>query len=251
MVGHANNMILNHVLFRLCAILLLLPLAGQAQENPILLGAALRSRPAYDGSSSQRTDFVPVLRYYGSPWFARTTQGVLEAGVRDQLNHDFWVGAQIAYEAGRKKSESPFLEARNEPDLDAGASVGLHVEWDRRFGPVPVNFLIRARQHLDGERGGQADLRVTAGVFSRGGLQAGVFGQATWGSENAVRAAGGAPDSGLLFTSVGLLGSFDLSRHWVALGSFELRALRDAAEQSPLAERNSNHYATAGLAYRF
>jgi MipA family protein len=238
---------------KLLFILTALSLAAvcEAQDNPILIGAAIRSRPAYDGSSSQRTDLIPVLRYYGSPWFARTTQGVLEAGARSELAPEFWAGAQLAYEAGRKKHESPFLEARNEPDLDAGASAGLHLEWDRRFGPVPVNFLIRARQHLDGDRGGQADLRITAGVFSRAGLQAGVFGQATWGSENAVRSMYGAPSAGLLFASAGVLGSFDLSRHWLLLGSFELRALRDEAEHSALTERKSSRYASAGLAYRF
>jgi MipA family protein len=229
----------------------LAPLCGQAQDNPILLGAGVRSRPAYDGSKSQRTDVIPVLRYYGRPWFARTTQGVLEAGIRSELATDFWAGAQIAYEAGRQRSESPFLEARGEPDLDAGVSAGLHLEWDRRFGPMPVTFLIRARQHLDRDRGGQADLRVTAGVFSRGGLQVGVFGQATWGSENAVRSMYGAPSSALLFASAGLLGSYDLSRHWVLVASFELRALRDEAEHSVLSEDKSNRYASAGLAYRF
>ena len=237
--------------YLLVAAAALAPLLGHAQDNPILIGAGIRSRPAYDGSNSQRTDVIPVLRYYGQPWFARTTQGVLEAGVRSELAPQFWAGAQIAYEAGRKRSESPFLEARNEPDLDAGASAGLHLEWDRRFGPVPVNFLIRARQHLDRARGGQADLRVTAGVFSRGGVQAGVFGQATWGSENAVRSMYGAPSTGLLFVSAGVLGSFDLSRHWLLVGSFELRAPRDEAESSPLTERKSNRYASAGVAYRF
>jgi outer membrane protein len=234
----------------LCA--LTLPLACAAQDaGPVLLGAGVRSRPAYDGSSSQRTDVIPVLRYYGRAWFARTTQGMLEAGWRDELAPQFWAGAQIAYEAGRKRSESPLLEARNEPDLDPGASLGLHLEWDRRFGRVPVGFLIRARQHLDLDRGGQADLRITAGVFSRGGLQAGIFGQATWGSEDAVRSMYGAPNAGLLFVSAGVLGSYDLGRHWVLVGSLELRALRDEAEHSALTERRSNRYATAGLAYRF
>jgi MipA family protein len=237
--------------YLLLTLIALAPLWGQAEENPILVGAAIRSRPAYDGSNSQRSDLIPVLRYYGRPWFARTTQGVLEAGARSELAPDFWAGAQIAYEAGRKRSESPFLEARNEPDLDVGMSAGLHLELDRRFGPVPVTFLIRARQHLDADRGGQADLRVTAGVFSRGGLEAGVFGQATWGSENAVRSKYGAPNAGLLFVSAGVLGSYDLSRHWLLVGSFELRALRGEAENSPLAERKSNRYAAAGVAYRF
>lgn len=222
-----------------------------AQENPTLIGAGVRSRPAYDGSASQRTDIIPVLRYYGRPWFARTSQGILEAGVRNELAPDFWAGAQIAYEPGRKRSESPLLEARSSPDLDVGASAGLHVEWDRRLGPVPLTFLIRARQHLDFDRGGQADVRVTAGVYSRGGLQAGLFAQATWGTESAVRSMYGSPNAGLMFSSVGVLGSYDLSRHWVAVASFELRTLHDEAAGSPLTERTSNRYAAAGLAYRF
>jgi MipA family protein len=222
-----------------------------AQENPILIGAGVRSRPAYDGSASQRTDIIPVLRYYGRPWFARTSQGILEAGARSELAPDFWAGAQVAYEAGRERSESPLLEARNSPDLHVGASAGLHVEWDRRFGPVPVTFLIRARQHFDRNRGGQADLRITAGVYSRGALQAGVFGQATWGTENAVRSMYGSPNAGLLFLSAGVLGSYDLSRHWVGVASFEVRTLHDEAASSAITERTSNRYAAAGLAYRF
>jgi len=225
--------------------------AQPVAENPILLGAALRTRPAYDGAGSQRGDFVPVLRYYGRPWFVRTTQGMLEGGVRSELAPEFYAGAQLVYEAGRKQSESAFLASRNVPDLDAGVSAGLHLEWDRRLGPVPVTFLIRARQHLDRDRGGQADLRVTAGVFSRGGFLAAIFGQATWGSENAVRSQYGPPNSGLLFTSVGLLTSYDLSRHWLLVAGVELRQVRDEAASSALAERSSNYYANAGIAYRF
>jgi MipA family protein len=223
----------------LITVLLALPLLGHGEENPTLLGAAVRLRPEYDGSKARRTDVIPVLRYYGQPWFARTTQGVLEAGLRNELAPQFWAGAQLAYEAGR------------EPDLGPGVSAGLHLEWDRNFGPVPVTFLIRARQNLDADRGGQADLRVTAGVLARGPLQAGVFAQATWGSEAAVRSLYGPRDSGLLYVSGGVLGSLDLSRHWIAVASLELRSLRDPAEHSALVERRQARYAAAGLAYRF
>lgn len=224
---------------------------SEAQENPILVGAGIRSRPAYDGSSSQHGEIIPVLRYYGRTWFARTTQGVLEGGARTELTRDFWAGAQIAYEGGRNQDESPLLRSRGEPDLDPGVSAGLHLEWDRRFGPIPVTYLIRARQNLDRGRGGQADLRITAGVLSRAGLQAAVFAQATWGSESAVRSMYGAPNSGLLFLTAGLQGGYDLSRHWVLVGSFELRSLRDEARTSVLSERDNNRYVSAGLAYRF
>jgi outer membrane protein len=233
------------------ALAVLLPFSVQGQENPILIGAGVRSRPAYDGANSQRDDIIPVLRYYGQPWFARTTQGILEGGARDELAPDFYAGAQLAYEPGRKQSESAFLASRNVPDLDAGVSAGLHLEWDRKLGPVPVTFLIRARQHLDIDRGGQADLRVTAGILEKAGFLAAVFGQATWGSENAVRSLYGPANSGLLFVSTGLLGSYDLSRHWVLVGSVELRRLYDEAARSDLTERKSNYYASVGLAYRF
>ena len=219
---------------------LVFSLPACAQENPILVGAALRTRPAYDGSASQRTDVVPVLRYYGQRWFARTTQGLLEGGLRAELDRNFFAGVQLAYEAGR-----------DEPHISTGASAGLHLEWDRMLGPVPLTFLLRARQHLDRDLGGQADLRFTAGVFSRGGFLAAVFGQATWGTENAVRSRYGPPDSGLLFTSVGLITSYDLTRHWLLVAGVESRQLRDEAAKSPLAERTTNYYATAGAAYRF
>ncbi|MFL6573806.1 MAG: hypothetical protein ACJ8G4_18750, partial [Burkholderiales bacterium] len=54
-----------------------------AEDPPTIIGAAIRSRPAYDGSSSQVTDLIPQLRYYGKLWFARTTQGILEGGIRN------------------------------------------------------------------------------------------------------------------------------------------------------------------------
>lgn len=222
-----------------------------AQDRPTIIGAGIRSRPAYDGSSSQVTDLIPQLRYYGNLWFARTTQGILEGGIRNELAPEFWAGAQIAYEPGRKKSEAPFLETLGEPDIKPGASVGLHLEWDRRFGRMPVTFLIRARQHLDADLGGQADLRVNLGVFSRWGLEGAVFGQATWGSENAVQSRYGAPNSGLLFVSAGLLAGYDVTRRWLIVGSFEIRKLYDEAAHSAVAERTSNRYLSAGLAYRF
>ena len=80
---------------------LALPQVCAAQNVPTIIGAAIRSRPAYDGSASQVTDVIPQLRYYGKLWFARTTQGIREGVIRNELSPDFWAGAQVAYEAGR------------------------------------------------------------------------------------------------------------------------------------------------------
>jgi MltA-interacting protein MipA len=140
--------------------------AQSASSDYVLLGAGVRSRPAYDGSASQVTELIPVVRYYGAPWFARTTQGILEGGARFNLGNGLALGAQIAYEPGRESSESSFLRDNNVPDLDPGASFGLHVEWDGRLGPSPVNLLARLRQHFDEDRGAQVDGRFTAGIYA-------------------------------------------------------------------------------------
>lgn len=219
-----------------CMLMVLIPLGVQAEE--ILLGAGARNRPVFDGSADQTTDLIPVLRYYGKPWFARTTQGMLEGGARFTLKPGLDGGVHLAYEQGPR-------------DGDPGASLGLHMELDTKIGPAPLNLLARTRTQLDSDRGSQADLRATLGLYGSRGLQAGVFGQATWASEKHMQAYYGVGDAGLLFTSVGLLGSYDLARHWVAVASAELRRLASEPSRSGFVQDRTNHYLSAGLAYRF
>src|SRR5438067_4968640 len=95
-------------------------LAFAELSNDALLGPGLRSRPAYDGSASQHVEFVPVVRHFGEYWFVRSTQGVLEAGPRVELAPGLHAGAQLAYEPGRRASESPFLGAHGMPDIKRG-----------------------------------------------------------------------------------------------------------------------------------
>src|SRR5260370_14549851 len=150
------------------AVLLVVPFAALGESTLpecAWIGAGVRGRRAYGGSAAQRTDLIPTVRYYGKPWFARTTQGILEGGVRTELVQGLNLGAQLAYEGGRLASESDFLRSNNVPDIKPGASVGLHVEWDQKLGPVPVTLLARGRHFVDSDRGAQADLRFTAIVF--------------------------------------------------------------------------------------
>lgn len=233
--------------------------------NGGLIGPGARWRPAYDGSSSQRLEPVPVLRYFGQPWFARSTQGVLEGGARMELAPGLYLGAQLAYEPGRKARESALLRNRSGFDIDRGASIGAQLEWDHKFGRVPITLLARARQHTDTDRGAQADLRLSVGIFEHGRVSAGVFGQAIWASDKSMQslygitpqqsAAGGLPayqaGGGLLASSGGLLWSVDLTQSWALVGSVEARHLHGDAAGSPLAERSWNHYISAGVAHRF
>ena len=103
-----------------------------------------------------------------------------------------------------------------------------------------------------------------AGVFQSGPFAAGVFAQAIWANARSAQAYYGItpaqsntiglpayqPGSGLANTSVGLLWSVDLGPKWLAVGSLESRHLRGDAAHSPLAQRGSNGYVSAGLAYR-
>jgi outer membrane scaffolding protein for murein synthesis (MipA/OmpV family) len=168
-----------------------------------------------------------------------------------ELARDLNIGAQLAYEGGRLASESDFLRRNNVPDINPGASFGLHVEWDHTVGPVPVTLLARGRHFADSDRGAQADLRLAAGVFSRGAVNAGVFVQGTWADSKSNQSFYGVAGSGTLYASGGLLWGVDLGREWIVVGNLEARRLQGDAAHSPLAERRSNHYASASLAYRF
>ncbi|MFN0316726.1 MAG: MipA/OmpV family protein [Burkholderiales bacterium] len=182
--------------------------------NDVVLGAGLRWRPAYGGSDVQGTELVPVIRYLRQPWFVRSTQGVLEGGARMVLTPGFHAGAQLAYEPGRATGESDFPRNRNVPSVNAGASLGAQVEWDHKFGPVPVTLITPQQSAASG-------LPVYAAR------------------------------SGLLFASYGLPWSVGLNPRWLAPGNIESRHLRGDAARSPLAERGGNYRATAGVAHRF
>ncbi|MDB5873325.1 MAG: hypothetical protein JWQ07_2767 [Ramlibacter sp.] len=250
----------------LLAFAAIIPLAAFAElTNDSMIGPGLRSRPAYDGSDSRRTEFVPVIRYFGHPWFVRSTQGVLEAGARSELAPGLFAGAQLAYEPGRQTSESGFLESHNVANVKRGGSIGLQMEWDHKFGRVPVTLLARARKHLDSDLGAQVDLRASVGILQSGRFGAGLFTQAIWANSKSAQAFYGVtpaqsvatdlpafqPGSGWVNTSFGLLWSVDLAPKWVVVGSLESRHLRGDADRSPLVQRSSANYLTAGLAYRF
>jgi len=225
---------------KLLASLLAFPAIALAQDLGTLVGAGVRSRPEYDGASKQELEPIPMLRYYGRTLFARTTQGTLEGGARAELARGLFAGVQLAYEGGNDRT-----------DLDPGASLGLHVEWDTKVGPAPLNLLARTRHHLDTDLGAQADVRATVGVYGGGALLVGVFTQATWASDKWVRSYYTAGDGGLLYTALGVESAYVLTRRWVLFANVHGRRLHGDAASSPITEDKTNYYASAALAYRF
>ena len=218
--------------------LALLPLPAFADDDYTLIGLGVRTRPEFHGSNNRVVDVVPYLRYYGKTLFVRTTQGILEGGARTSIGQDFYAGVQLAYEAGPR-------------DGDPGASIGASVERDVKFGPVPFFFLGRVRQHLDTDHGAQADFRVTMGIYGKDRIQAGVYGQATWATAKFTQAYYGIDEAGLLYTALGFLGSYDLSKSWSIVGGIDARWLSSEMLRSPFVERRTGYYANAGVGYRF
>lgn len=255
--AHARTLVL--------AIAVGVPLIAVAElNNDTLIGPGVRSRPAYEGAAAQYTELVPVVRYFGNLWFVRSTQGPFEAGVRTELAPDLHVGAQLAFEAWRRGRDADFLQSHGVEDIGAGASVGVQLEWDHKFGLMPVTALTRLRKHTEAGRGAQADLRLSAGIFQGGPVSLGLVAQGLWadassvgslyGIDAAQAASSGLPEyvpaAGWGATGAGLLWSVDLGAHWALLGSFESRRLRGDAAQSPLVQRTSGRYLIAGVVYR-
>jgi outer membrane scaffolding protein for murein synthesis (MipA/OmpV family) len=224
----------------LLLLLAALPALAAAQDKPeaTLLGAGVRSRPKFDGSADRTVDLIPMIRYFGKTWFARTTQDMLEGGARWNVRPGLDVGAQLAYEPG------PL-------DHDPDASIGVHVEGDHNFGPVPANGLLRLRQHLRSDRGLELDARANVGVYRGHGFIAGLYGQATWANEKHFESYYDVRESGLLTTRLGVFGAYDLAPRWVLFASIDQRRLSDNAMTSPIVQRRSGTYVSVSLAYRF
>jgi outer membrane scaffolding protein for murein synthesis (MipA/OmpV family) len=72
--------------------------ALDADKGDAYVGLGARVRPAYEGADSRRGEAIPYLRLYGEHLFARTTQGILEGGVRSNPAGGVVFGAQLAYE---------------------------------------------------------------------------------------------------------------------------------------------------------
>ena len=239
--------------------------AQTAAQSATQLGAGVWFRPVYAGSDESLLALIPLIRYYGSPWFVRTTQGMLEGGAQMALTKGITLGGQIAYEGGRDSEASDFLKRHKLASIPVSASLGVHAEWDTNLGPAPVNVLLRYRQEAKSERGAQTDLRATIGIYGGDNLKLGLFAQTTWANAKSNQAYYGittaqaastglaaySSAAGMTNSAAGLLWSYDLSAQWLLQGSVESRQFSTQLRNSPLTQVRNNSYASAGLAYRF
>ena len=232
------------------------------KEGAAYLGVGAWGGPAYLGGDGQLVTLIPLVRYHGDTAFARTTHGLLEAGVRQKLGAGLTAGLQLAYEAGRDIQASDFLKSKQVANLDASASWGAHLEWDGNVGPAPANVMLRYRQDAKADRGAQVDLRGMVGVYGGADLKAGIFTQFTWADTKSaqthygnVAAENSLPafdaGSGLIHSSVGVQWSYDLAPRWAMLGSLEKRELASRLQTSPFVQATANTYLSIGVVRQF
>lgn len=236
-----------------------------SEEQPHLLGFALQQDAAYLGSAKQQTLLIPLVNWQTGNFFARSSKGIGEAGAHWQLGHGFSLGPQLALEMGRDSDDSDLLQQLAMPDIDYGASLGVHLEHSTHIGPAPLATLIRLRQRSGSGRGALADLRLELGVFGTDTLGLQTYLQATWANQRAlmsdfgIKQANGAqinvsaytPDAGVRDLIIGIAGKIDLNRKWMVVSAIERRQLRGDAAQSPIAEQKNSSIITLGSLYRF
>ena len=179
---------------------------GSVHADGNLVGVGVRHGPDYDGARDAGLDMIPILGVRHGAWFARSTQGLLEGGLRFTSAGGISAGLQLAHEPGPR-------------GRDDGASIGAGLEWKTQLGPAPLQLLARWRQQLDSERGAAADLRATAGLFADTRTRVGVFVQTAWADSDYRQAYYEVSASGVNYGSIGVFASHELGHDIVAIGS--------------------------------
>jgi outer membrane protein len=227
------------------------------------VGPAMRIQPEYEGAHGSSTLPVLLLNFERGLLFAGTSRSLAEAGVRLRIHRSMSIGAQLAFERGRSRKDSAFLRRHALSNIDHGTSIGPFAEASYSIGPVPVQWLVRLRQHLDQDLGAQLDFRGTCGVYGDDFLRAGLYAQLTlatgksnqrhFGVSAQEAALGGLPEysasGGLRHFTLGALASAKLAPRWDAIAVAEWRQALGAARDSPVVEDKLGFLATLGVIY--
>ena len=82
--------------------LLFMPLTAAALDDEVqFVGVGIYNHPKFDGSSAQHNDLIPQIQYLNRSWFVRTTEGILEGGLRWGIGQSAAVGVQAAADEPR------------------------------------------------------------------------------------------------------------------------------------------------------
>ena len=241
---------------------------AEDESDPNILGLALQSGSSYLGSNSNKISIVPIIMLANGPWFAQTTEGILETGFQQDFLKNYTIGIQLAYEDSRLQRDSSFLKQHNIGDIKASASYGAFLQYNNNlFQIIPIDLLVRYRKDINSARGSQLDLRLTTGVY--GGeakrLNVEAFAQTTYANQNSSQYYYGISQeqslistlnpyvnkSGFLSSQIGFWASYDVTTNWLLVGDIEVTRLQGDARNSPIVRNRTNNSALIGLAYKY
>ena len=237
---------------------------AQEKKPSTLIGIGLQQDAAFPGAEQTQVLPVPLISWQANNFFMRSGRGMEEAGVHWQLNDNFTLGSQLAFELSRDSKDSKFLQQARMPNIAYGVSAGVHAEYSTHIGPAPVDTLLRLRQRSGAERGALADLRIEVGIYGTDTLGVQTYVQTTWANQQAMNSdfgvkpvnaafAGISPyqaDAGLQNYLIGVAGKIDLSIDWIAVGTVEYKSLTGDASDSPVTEKKNSEAITLGVIYR-
>jgi prepilin-type processing-associated H-X9-DG protein len=233
--------------------------------EPDILGAVIQYGPAYQGSNKNTANIIPILSLSRNLFYAQTTEGILEGGVKRVFSDNYSYGVQLAYEDGR--TNKGILNGVKILSINPSISYGAFLQYEEQVGYIPIDFVARYRKDIDSARGSQFDLRLTVGIY--GGehekLNAEIFMQRTFADQKAMHTYYGidksesiktgsiiySPNGGTLNSRFGIWSSYEFTQNLLLVGEIEKVFLGSMPLHSPIAKKSDSNYISLGVAYKF
>lgn len=217
------------------------------------VGAGAAVVPRYEGSSSNRVRFVPLLSLETGRVFIGTMRG---AGLNLSDDPDLKFGPHITYSRGRRQSDDPRLAGMG--DVSSSAEAGLFFDAHH----APWYMTSDARTGRNGTRlelGGGYEARLAPGDRIRLGARIdwanAKYMQTYFGVNPAQSAASGLPvySAGSGIKDYGIHASWNhaFSRNWFSNMEIQVRQLAGSAKSSPLSVGRTESSASFLVGYRF
>ncbi|KVQ50257.1 hypothetical protein WT21_12065 [Burkholderia territorii] len=221
------------------------------------LGAQLRFAPKYDGASSYRVLPLPLLGYDNGTLFVSG----LSVGARYRLGSGFSVGLIGEFDFGRDPSDSTHLTGTD--DIADTLRLGTFVDWqnDRWSASIKVLQATHSGYGLDV----RVDGTYTALLSARNTVRLGVG--STWGNNDYMSTYFGvtpgesarsnfalapySPSSGFKSADARITWIHRFTPHWSTVAIVGVSTLLHDAADSPIVEKRTALFGTAGVAYQF
>lgn len=221
----------------------------------IAVGGGLASVPRYEGASSNRLRFAPLLEISDGKFFAGTSRGI---------GYDFSDDKSLQY--GARITLSPYRRQNVDARLNGMGDLGNAAEFggflNARFSPIYLTSSIASSSHgAHIELGGGYETALTAADKLRAGLELdwanGKYMQTYFGINASQAAASGGvltaynATSGVKDYALKLNWMHSYSKQWFSNLGATYKQLGSSAKNSPLTTRNSMNTLSFIVGYNF